>query len=382
LREIFRNPWVRLLLLLAAIVLCVRALGELRHVLTPFAIGFAIAYFLNPPVNALEGAFARGLERTPSLRARVEPRTAAVLVLVLGVSLVLGWALLVVVPAAGRQVADATARFPEYARNFRARVEPIVHRLNLQYPEQAELVRQRIEEALRNNFPEIMAPVTHAVTAAFSSLLAFVLTVLHFLVIPVFALYLLHDMNHIREGAKDLVPYRHRPYVYSRLRRVDDQLSAFARGQVTVCLMLGVFYAIALTALGVPLGLVVGLTIGVFNLIPYMAYLLGLPLALLLTWLSDPNTTKLLVVAALFSTAAFIEGHFVTPRIVGGKLGLHAVVIMLAVLVGGTLFGFVGMLVAVPATAVLSVFWADIKEAYLRSAFFRGESPPPPEPLA
>jgi predicted PurR-regulated permease PerM len=145
--------------------------------------------------------------------------------------------------------------------------------------------------------------------------------------------------------------------------------------------MLGVFYAIALTALAVPMGLVVGFAIGFFNLIPYMSYLLGLPLALLLTWLSDPDTTKLLVVAALFTTAQFVEGHFVTPRIVGGRLGLHAVVVMLAVLVGGTLFGFVGMLVAVPVTAALSVFWSDLRDAYLRSAFFRGGSPSPPGPV-
>jgi predicted PurR-regulated permease PerM len=373
LRAIFRNPWVRLLLLVSLLVLFVRALVELRHVLAPFAVGFALAYFLNPPVNALTAFFARVLGRAPGLRGRLEPRTAAVMVLVVAVSAVLLWSLLVVVPAAGHQVADTAAKLPEYARNFRARVEPTIERLNLRYPEQAELVRQRIEETLRENLPEIMAPVSHAVRAAFSSLLSLVLAALHLVVIPVFAVYLLHDMNRIREGAKDLVPHRHRDYVYSRLRRVDDQLAAFARGQVTVCLMLGVFYAIALTVLNVPMGLVVGFAIGFFNLIPYMSLILGLPLALLLTWLADPEGTKLLVVAGLFATVQFIEGHFVTPRIVGGKLGLHAVVIMLAVLVGGTLFGFVGMLVAVPVTACLSVFWDDLKEAYVRSAFFRGE---------
>jgi predicted PurR-regulated permease PerM len=138
-----------------------------------------------------------------------------------------------------------------------------------------------------------------------------------------------------------------------------------------------VFYAIGLSACGVPMGVVVGFVIGFFNLIPFMSYVLGLPLALVLSWVDDQSLTRLLVVAAVFTFGQFVEGNFITPRIVGQSIGLHAVVIMLAVLVGGTLFGFVGMLLAMPVTATLSVFWADLREAYLKSAFFHGNAPPP-----
>jgi predicted PurR-regulated permease PerM len=201
--------------------------------------------------------------------------------------------------------------------------------------------------------------------------------VLNLLIIPVFAFYLLFDMNHIQEGMKELVPHRFRPYAYSRFAEVDRLLSAFARGQVTVCLILGVFYAIGLSACGEPMGVVVGFVIGFFNLIPFMSYVLGLPLALVLSWVDDQSLTRLLVVAAVFTFGQFVEGNFITPRIVGQSIGLHAVVIMLAVLVGGTLFGFVGMLLAMPVTAALSVFWSDLREAYLKSAFFQGNAPPP-----
>jgi predicted PurR-regulated permease PerM len=218
----------------------------------------------------------------------------------------------------------------------------------------------------------MVSPLTRGLASAFSSLLSFVLTVLNLVIIPVFAFYLLYDMNQIKAGAQDLVPLRFRPYAFSRAAQIDKLLSAFARGQVTVCLMLGAFYSVGLTLCGVPMGLVVGFVIGLFNLIPFMSYILGLPLALLLSWVDDQSGHALLAVLAVFAVGQFVEGNFVTPRIVGQSLGLHAVVIMLAVLVGGTVFGFIGMLLAVPVTAALSVFWYDLRDLYLRSAFYRG----------
>lgn len=366
-RELLRNPWVRLLILIGSLLLLLRALYLLRDPLTPFAVAFALAYFLNPVVNALERSFARG-----ALAKRLRPRTAAVAVLSFVVLMAFVAAVLVVVPAVYDQVTETVAKLPAYFKVLRAKVEPAYQRLNLRYPEQTEEARRRIEAAVRDNLPGIMAPVTRLVRAAFSSLLDFVLTVLNLVIIPVFAVYLLFDMNRIRDGSKDLVPHRYRPYVYSRLTEVDRLLSAFARGQITVSLILGAFYAVGLTLCGVPMGLLLGFVIGFFNLIPFMSYVLGLPLALLLSWLDDQSPARLLAVAGIFTFGQFVEGNFITPRIVGGSLGLHAVVIMLAVLLGGSLFGFPGMLLALPTTAALSVFWADLRRLYFGSAFFRG----------
>jgi len=278
--------------------------------------------------------------------------------------------LLLVVPAAWHQASDAGAKVPEYAQRARAKLEPIYERLNLKYPEQAEGIRARLEAAIGENAGDIVKPLTLAVRAAFSSVLGFVLSVLNLLIVPVFAVYLLYDMNRIAEGAKDLVPHRFRPYVYSRFGEVDRLLSAFVRGQITVCLILGAFYAVSLSACGVPMGLIVGFVIGFFNLIPFMSHVIGLPLALILSWLDDQSPERLLAVTAFFVFGQFVEGNFISPKVVGDSVGLHAVVIMLAVLVGGTLFGLIGMLVAVPLTAALSVFWTDLKNAYLSSAFF------------
>lgn len=361
-----QNPWLRLLGLVAALALLAWTLAVLRSVLTPFAVAFGLAYFLNPAVNGLERLFER------LLRGRFDARAAALGALAVAVVALLVVAVLIVVPAVAGQVTDTVKKLPDYARTLRGKIEPAYQSLNLRYPEYVERIRLQIEEAVRTNLPQILSPVSHAVQAAFSSLLSFVLALLNLVVIPVFAVYLLYDMNRIREGIKELVPHRFRSYVYSRVADVDRLLSAFARGQVTVCLILGSFYALGLTACGVPMGLLVGFLIGFFNLIPFMSYLLGLPTALLLSWLDAQSPRTLLAVAVVFTVGQFVEGNFITPRIVGQRLGLHSVVIMLAVLAGGTLFGFIGMLLAVPVTAALSVFWVDLRDRYLRSGFYQG----------
>lgn len=379
-KELLRPRAARIVAVVAGLALFLWAFKAVAPILNPFFVAFALAYFLNPPVNALERSFERALP--PGLQERVAPRTVAVGLLVMAVVVVVVVAILFAVPIVSDQVKAAAAKAPGYVNTLRAKIEPLYQRLNLRYPEQTAEVRERIVDAVKNHLPEIVGPVTRAIQGTFSSALSFVLTVLNLVVIPVFAVYLLYDMNHIQQGIKELVPWRLRPYVYSRMGEVSRLLSAFVRGQVTVCLILGLFYAISLSLVGVPMGLVVGFVIGFFNLIPFMSYVLGLPLALLLAWLDDPSLVRLAVVAAIFSFGQFVEGNFISPRIVGESLGLHAVVIMLAVLVGGTLFGFPGMILAVPTTAALSVFWSDLKAAYLRSAFYtKGASPPEEEPI-
>lgn len=377
-KDLWARPWVRLLVVVLGLVLLGWVIYRLRQALMPFAVAFGLAYFLNPVVNRLEKAFGRLFGGRAWVR-RVPPRAAAVGVLAVVVTLVVVLAVMLVVPAIYHQVSETVVKLPDYYRVVRAKVEPIYQRLNLRYPEQTEEARQRLVAAFKEHVPKILSPATRFVGRMFGSLLGFVLTVLNLVIIPVFAFYLLFDMNLITSEVKELVPPRLRPYAYSRFAEVDRLLSAFARGQVTVCLILGTFYAIGLTACGVPMGLLVGMIIGFFNIVPFMSYVLGLPLALTLTWVDSQSLTRLVVVAAVFTIGQFVEGNFITPKIVGESLGLHAVVIMLAVLAGGTLFGFIGMLLAVPVTACLSVFWKDLHEAYLRSGFYRGR---PPDALA
>jgi predicted PurR-regulated permease PerM len=366
---------LRLLALVAGTVIALWLMHALRHVLTPLAVAFALAYFLNPAVNAMEGFFERDAAKS-RLRRHLHARAVAVGLLVVAVVAVLVVAIVFVAPAIYEQVLDAVHRLPQFASNVRAKVEPLIERLNLRYPEQVEQVRARAEETLKSHLPQILSPITHALQRAFSSLLSFVLTILHFVVIPVFTVFLLADMNRIRQGAGELVPPRLRPYVTTRISEIDQKLAAFVRGQVTVCLILGTFYAIALTVVGLPMSLLVGYVVAFFNMVPFMATVLGLPLVLILSFVDQGSLSAAATVAGIFVFGHLVESHFITPRLVGGKLGLHPVVIMMAVLVGGTLLGFIGMLIAVPTTAALSVFWPDLVDLYKRSAFYRAAEPP------
>src|SRR5205814_572385 len=187
----------------------------------------------------------------------------------------------------------ALTRLPDWLRALRGRLEPIYQRLNLRYPAQTEEVRRRAVAVVHERLPGMVAPITHAATRAFTSVLALVLAVLHLVVVPVFTVYLLHDMNHIQPALAELVPPRQRPYVYSRMAEVDRRLSAFARGLVTVCLILGAFYAATFTLLGVPMGVLMGLALGFFHAIPFMSAALGLPLVLLLSWVDDQDPRRL-----------------------------------------------------------------------------------------
>jgi predicted PurR-regulated permease PerM len=359
--------------LLAFLALLIWAIVALHGVITPFAAAFAFAYFLNPPVNAMERGFRRFLP------ARVQkvayPRTLAVGILCMMVVAVLVLVVVIAVPATYHQVSETVIKVPGYAATLRAKLEPTMQRLAVSYPEQAQAIRDQAENALREHGIAVLGRVTAFVQKTLFNILDVAAGAFNFVIVPIFAVYLLYDMNHIWAEAAELVPMRFRPYVYSRFAEVDRLLSAFVRGQVTVCLILGTFYAIALTACGVPMGLLVGMSVGFFNMIPYMSTVVGLPLTVTLSLIDNQSLHAALVVAGIFVFGQFVEANFITPRIVGHGLGLHAVVIMLAVLVGASLFGFMGMLVAVPTTAALSVFWADLKTMYLGSEFYGGEPP-------
>jgi predicted PurR-regulated permease PerM len=372
---VLKSPVVRILLFVVSLGLVLWLLDALSTVLTSFALGFALAYLMNPAVNWMEADFDRFLSRMPAVRRHLRPRALSVLVLAVGALVALAAFFFLAVPAAIDQVKDTAKRLPAWADTLKSKVEPIVQDLDFRYPDEAEAVRLRLRSEIQENLPKLVRPLGSLVGHVFSNALSLTLFLIHVVVIPVFAFYLISDMNEIQARAKDLVPPRYREYVFTRVREVDRLLAAFVQGQLLVCFAMGIFYGVALTLCRLPMGLVVGFLTSFFSLVPYMSTALGLPLVVVLSLLDQHSGAAALRVAAVYVLGHLVEGHFITPRLMGGKLGLHPVVVMLAILVWGTLFGFVGMLIAVPATAALSVFWDDLKVAYLRSPFYLGAPP-------
>ncbi len=369
-------PWLRTVLLLLLLLLLVYAFARMLPGLTPFLAAFAIAYFLNPSLNRFESRVAPSLARLPFLGRGLDPRAISVLLTLASVATIGVVILLLAIPALISQADEAARSVPRMIQNVRTRVEPLLEKVNLRYPDESSQIRSVIEEKLKEKLPDLLAPVTQLLRFALESTFNFITLFIHLFVVPVFAGYLLYDMNRVRAGIVEYIPPRIRPWLVGRLREVDVLLAAFVRGQLTVCLILAIFYGVALSVLGVPLGLAVGFTIGFFNLVPFMAFVAGLPLALVIAWASDCGPNTLFWITVVFLIGKFGDIYVLSPKIVGESLGLHSIVVILVLLLGGEYFGFAGLLLAVPLTAAASVFWDDITAAYKRSRFYGASETP------
>jgi predicted PurR-regulated permease PerM len=335
---------------IAALVLFV-ILWAMGEVILPFIAGGAIAYFLDPVADRLE---RMGLSRALS--------TVIIFILL---TLVVVLAALVVVPLLVQQATDLVQSAPEVfgqLRNF----------LTERFPSLME-----DGSPLRNS----LASIGETIQSRGGELLQGVLTsaagvvnILVFLVVvPVVAFYLLLDWDRMVARIDELLPRDHAPVIRELARRIDRTLASFVRGQGTVCLILGTFYAVALMVIGLQFGLVVGLVAGLLTFIPYVGALVGgilsIGLALFQFW---GEWWSILAVALVFQAGQLIEGNILTPKLVGSSVGLHPVWLIFALSAFGALFGFVGLLVAVPVAAAIGVLVRYALDRYREGRLYRG----------
>lgn len=325
----------------------------LGNVLLPFILGGAIAYFLDPVADRLEKL---GLSRA----------AATALITLAGVLLFVILALLVV-PALVSQALQLVKVAPDYAREFSAV-------LNQRFPtllDENSTLSQSIHavgETIQSRGAELLET---ALTSAVSLLNVIILLV----VSPVVAVYLLLDWDNMVARIDALLPRDHAPTIRLLASEIDNTLAAFIRGMGTVCLILGTYYAIALMLAGLQFGLVVGAIAGFVTFIPYLGALIGgalaIGLALFQFW---GDWISVGVIAGIFALGQVLEGNVITPKLVGDSVGLHPVWLLLALSVFGALFGFVGMLVAVPVAASLGVIARFAVQQYQSSLLYRGMS--------
>ncbi|MEQ9517948.1 MAG: AI-2E family transporter [Parvibaculum sp.] len=204
-----------------------------------------------------------------------------------------------------------------------------------------------------------------------------------FFVTPIVAFYMLLDWDNMVERIDDLLPRDHLGTIRNIAHEIDEVLAGFVRGQGTVCVLLGSFYGLSLTMLGLDFGLIVGLIAGLISFIPYVGtivgFLLALAIALVQFW---PDYGWIVAVAGVFAVGQFFEGNFLTPKMVGGRVRLHPLWVMLALFAFGYLFDFVGMLLAVPIAAAMGVLVRFATKQYLQSNLYQGHNKPIPEEIA
>jgi predicted PurR-regulated permease PerM len=340
------------LVLLLVTLICVYLL---RSVLLPFVAGMAVAYLLDPVCDRLE-------------RWKLSRTWATTLVTVCFV-LLCALVLLLIIPAVVSQIATFVERAPEYVsalqREATAALEVLRDRLD-------PATQERLPALLRDSADKVFTWVTGVLGGIVSGGVAFFNFVALLVITPVVAFYLLRDWDRMVAKADDALPRKHQATVRRLAREVDDTLAGFLRGQGTVCLSLAVFYALGLTLAGLDFGLVVGLIAGFLSFIPYVGSLVGLVLSVGLALAQFDNWISVVIVAAVFFVGQAIEGNVLTPKLVGERVGLHPVWVMFALLAGGALFGFVGVLLAVPVAAVVGVGVRFAFGQYRLSPYYTG----------
>ena len=338
---------------LIGLVVFLAALFFLRAVLLPFVLGMAIAYLLDPFCDRLEAVKV--------------PRTLATTIAIVVFFLLVIAVFMLLVPVVASQVTDLLQRAPGYIASLKAYLSRSLHMIEARADPE---MMARIEEAAKGMSDEVLAWLTSALKGLLSQGAAIVNLLSLMVITPVVAFYLLRDWDHMVAKIDSWLPRRHLPTLRRLAREVDKTLAGFVRGQGSVCLLLGVFYAVGLTLAGLDFGLIVGLLAGLLTFIPYAGSTFGLLLSVGLAFTQFDSLTRVGVVAAIFVVGQVLEGNVLTPKLVGGSVGLHAVWVIFALLAGGVLFGFVGILIAVPATAVIGVGVRFGLEVYLGSRYF------------
>ncbi len=348
------------LAVLAAVLVAVTALSG---IMLPFVAGMLVAYFLDPVVDRLE---AWGTSR--ALATSLVTGSFFVLVTVL---------LVLLLPLLLDQVIKFADGLPDSLRTLAGMVEPVkaalaplIERVQSHLPPEDVA---RLRGAAGNYLAQGVQWVVALGRELFSRGAA-ILSLISLLVItPVVAFYLLRDWDRIVATVDGWLPRAHAETVREQIRQIDRTLSGFMRGQATVCLLLGAFYGIGLTVVGLDFGLILGLATGIVSFVPIFGMLLGVVTGLamaLVQFALDPVRVGL--VLAVFAIGQVIEGQFLTPRIVGRKIGLHPVWVVFALLAGGALYGLVGLLLAVPAAAVIGVLVRFALSRYLSSPLYLG----------
>jgi predicted PurR-regulated permease PerM len=344
-----RNTWFWV----AGFLLFFLGLWLLSAILLPFVAGIAIAYFLDPLVNRLA-------------QLRMPRGLAAFVVLTLFLTLLV-LVIMLVVPILEAQVLDLAARLPSLLAAARREAEDLMQMAQQRLsPEDFAKLREAVGGKLADMFAVLGSVFRDVVTRglALANLLSLVF------VTPVVSFFLLRDWDRILVRLDGWLPRAQAATIREQALRIDEILSAYLRGQLSVCVVLGIYYAVGLTLLGLNFGSVIGLLVGVLAFIPYVGFAVGFVLALLLALTQFSDQHHVLYVVALFVAGMTIEGNLLTPKLVGERVHLHPVWVVFALLSFGTLFGLLGVLIAVPMAAVIGVLVRFALSRYLASPLY------------
>jgi predicted PurR-regulated permease PerM len=335
------------------------AIGVLLYllgpVLTPFAVAALLAYLGDPLVDRLE---ARGYSRS----------VAVALVFTL-MTLLLVLAPLILIPVLESQISTLVDKLPVYIGWLRERVMPfLVERLGV---DPAMFSTDQIVAMLKSHWQQAGGVAATVIAQVSQSGLAIIGWIMNLLLIPVVTFYFLRDWDLMILRVRELLPRTVEGRVVELARQSDEVLSAFLRGQILVMVALGLIYSIGLWMAGLKLAFLIGMGAGLLSFVPYLGGILGVGGAVIAALVEHRDLIHVVYVLIVFGIGQTLEGFVLTPWLVGDRIGLHPVAVIFAILAGGQLFGFIGVLLALPLAAVLLVILRHVHERYVQSGLYR-----------
>ncbi|GFE62451.1 AI-2E family transporter [Geobacter sp. AOG2] len=354
-----KSTKILLATLLSLVFLAAVILYTSSTVFLQLFLAFALAYMLNPAVVFLE-------------RKRVG-RVLSILIVFTAALVVFVGIVVFFVVSLGSELSSMQLNLPAYAQHlYEVTPAAVKSYLGIENPTRLSLRLDEVITQARGITPDIVKPILNLLREAFTSTVAFILALLGYFIIPVYLFYLLADLPRLKEFVQSFIPERHRGVYNEKLGEIDAVLGGFIRGQLSVCAILAVLYSIGLYFIGIDLAVAIGTLAGITFIIPYVGTIIGICLSVVMAVLKFHDMLHPLLCLGWFCLVQALEGTVITPKIVGDTVGLHPLVAIIALLIGGQTFGIMGMLLAVPVTAVLQVFLRSLAVWYRESDFYRG----------
>ncbi len=331
----------------------------LGPILTPFIAGGVLAYALDPIVERIS-AIQFGSRRVPRI-------LAVLVVLLLLVAIVTG-IILVIVPMVMSQWPLVQEHLPVFAHKLYAELVPFLKEYGIRLPADTPSFLKMMTEQLLPKSDEGWRMLFQRAKLGWASILAILWNII---LIPVVLIYLLLDWHIITRQATELVPRRWLPSVMSFFKDVSTMLSQYLRGQISVMIILSFYYSTALSFAGYSVGVPIGIITGLMAFVPYVGICVGFALAAAATLLQFDDMLHWIILLAIYGFGYAFDGLIMTPKLVGNRIQIHPLIVIFALLAFGQLFGFVGILIALPSSAVLAVAIRRLRKSYVNSHFYK-----------
>ncbi len=402
-QKILENVWIRTFIGVCILALFFTLCYYLKGILISLFLAFTIAYIFDPVVDLIS-------RRRLIFSKKCIPRGLAIAVLLIGIVLIIGGLLTYTIPKTVNGIQRVGVALEDQYPKYQERIANIIEgysdtevgiflksQLGIQTTKEevGEIENKQIKEKetkdivtketvdvkspipkailhLKKYIPQALNFVLEIVKNIFFSTFGFFGIIMNIVIFGVVAVYLLKDFDVIVSKGRELLPATNKDKISDIMSRMDGNLRAFFRGQITVCIILSIIYGIGLTIIGVPMSYLLAILGGFGNVIPYIGIAFGLVPALILAFIQFQDITHLLLVGLVFGIGQSFEGTLITPKIVGTKIGLNPVAIIIAILICSQLLGFLGLLLAVPIASVIKVLIEEGILKYRNTRFFKG----------